>query len=82
MMVDLFGFEDGVDDELVGIEVFGVEVEGGDLVVGVGRVVENAVIEVITGGVDGVFVFAVAEVAATVLLVDGVEDVEELADAV
>lgn len=81
-MVDLFGFEDGVDDELVGIEIFGVETEGGDLVVGVGRVVENAVFEVITGGVDGVFVFAVAEVAAAVLLVDGVEDVEELADAV
>lgn len=82
MMVDLFGFEDGVDDELVGIEIFGVEVEGGDLVVGVGRVVENAVFEVVAGGVDGVFVFAVAEVAAAVLLVDGVEDVEELADAV
>ena len=81
-MVDLFGFEDGVDDELVGIEIFGVEIEGGDLVVGVGRVVENAVFEVIAGGVDGVFVFAVAEVAAAVLLVDGVEDVEELADAV
>ena len=81
-MVDLFGFEDGVDDELVGIEIFGVEVEGGDLVVGVGRVVENAVFEVIAGGVDGIFVFAVAEVATAVLLVDGVEDVEELADAV
>lgn len=81
-MVDLFGFEDGVDDELVGIEIFGVEIEGRDLVVGVGRVVENAVFEVIAGGVEGVFVFAVAEVAATVLLVDGVEDVEELADAV
>lgn len=81
-MVDLFGFEDGVDDELVGIEIFGVEIEGRDLVVGVGRVVENAVFEVIAGGVDGIFVFAIAEVAATVLLVDGVEDVEELADAV
>lgn len=82
MMVDLFGFEDGVDDELVGIEIFGVEIEGRDLVVGVGRVVENAVFEVIAGGVDGIFVFAVAEVATAVLLVDGVEDVEELADAV
>ncbi len=81
-MVDLFGFEDGVDDELVGIEIFGVEIEGRDLVVGVGRVVENAVFEVIAGGVDGIFVFAVAEVATAVLLVDGVEDVEELADAV
>ena len=81
-MVDLFGFEDGVDDELVGIEIFGVEIEGRDLVVGVGRVVENAVFEVVAGGVDGVFVFAVAEVATAVLLVDGVEDVEELADAV
>ncbi len=81
-MVDLFGFEDGVDDELVGIEIFGVEAEGGDLVVGVGRVVEDAVFEVVARGVDGVFVFAVAEVAAAVLLVDGVEDVEELADAV
>ena len=81
-MVDLFGFDDGVDDELVGIEIFGVETEGGDLVVGVGRVVEDAVLEVIAGGIDGVFVFAIAEVAAAVLLVDGVEDVEELADAV
>ena len=81
-MVDLFGFEDGVVDVLVGIEIFGVEIEGRDLVVGVGRVVENAVFEVIAGGVDGIFVFAVAEVATAVLLVDGVEDVEELADAV
>lgn len=33
LVVDLFGFDDGVDDELVGIEVLGRELESGDLVV-------------------------------------------------
>lgn len=81
LVVDLFGFDDGVDDELVGIEVFGGEFEGSDLVVIVGGVVEDAFLEVVTVGVDGVFEFVVAEVAAAELLVDRVEDVEELADA-
>ncbi len=80
-MMDLFGFEDGVDDKLVGIEVFGVEVEGGDLVVGIGCVVEDALLEVVAGGIEGVFEFVVAKVATAVLLLDGVENVEELVDA-
>ncbi len=73
----------------------------------VGGVVEDAFVEVVAGGVDGVFVTlggvcrgagfgrccvsicvgvcagdcVGGDVAAAVLLVDGVEDVEELADA-
>ena len=77
----MFGFNDGMDDKLVGVEVFGSEFESGDLVVVIGSVVENTVFEVVAGGVDGVFELVVAEVAAAELLVDGVEDVEELADA-
>lgn len=81
LVVDLFGFDDGVDDKLVGVEVFGGELKSGDLVVVVRSVVKDAFLEVVTVGVDGVFEFVVAEVATTELLVDRVEDVEELADA-
>lgn len=81
MIVDLFGIKDGVGDELVGVEIGAREFNSGDLVVVISRVVEDAALEVITGGIDGVFVFVIAKVAATVLLIDGVEDVEELADA-
>lgn len=81
MIADLFGVNDGVGDELVGVEIGAREFNSGDLVVVISRVVEDAALEVITGGIDGVFVFVIAKVAATVLLIDGVEDVEELADA-
>lgn len=81
MIVDLFGVKDRIGDELIGIEIGGSEFNGGDLVVVISCVVEDAALEVIAGGIDSVFVFVIAKVAATVLLVDGVEDVEELADA-
>lgn len=81
LIVDLFGVKDGIGDELIGIEIGGSEFNGGDLVVVISCVVEDAALEAIAGGIDGVFVFVIAKVAATVLLVDGVEDVEELADA-
>ncbi len=47
----------------------------------VGRVVENALLEIVAGTVKGMLVFVIAEIAAAVLLVDGVENMEELADA-
>lgn len=81
MIVDLFGIKDGVGDELVGVEIGAREFNSGDLVVVISRVVEDAALEVITGGIDSVFVFVIAKVTATILLIDGVEDVEELADA-
>lgn len=81
LVVDLFGVDDGVDDELVGVEIFGGKLEGGDLVVVVGSVIEDAVLEIITGGVDSVFELVVAKIATAELLVDGVENVKELADA-
>ncbi len=34
-----------------------MEVEGGDLVVGIGCVVEDALLEVVAGGIEGVFEF-------------------------
>lgn len=80
MVVDLFGVKDGVGDELVGVEIGAREFNGGDLVVVISRVVEDAALEAIAGGIDSVFIFIIAKVAATVLLVDGMEDVEELAD--
>lgn len=80
MIVDLFGVKDGVGDELVGVEIGAREFKSGDLVVVISRVVEDAALEAIAGGIDSVFVFVIAEVAATILLVNGVEDVEELTD--
>lgn len=80
MIVDLFGVDNWVDSELIGIEIGISEFEGRDLVIIVGCVVEDAVFEVVTGRVNGVFVFIVAEVTTAILLVDGMEDVEELAD--
>ncbi len=57
-----------------------MEVEAADLVVVVAGVVESASGEVVAVGVDGDLVFIIAEVGAAALLIDGVEDMEELAD--
>ncbi len=46
----------------------------------VGCVIENALFEIIARTIERMFVFVITEVAATVLLVDGVENVEELAN--
>ncbi len=77
----MFGFDDGEAGKDRIIEIGFLEGESGDLVVVVGRVVESAFVEIITRGVKGAFVFVVAEVTAAVLLIDGMENVEELADA-
>lgn len=80
MRVDLFGGDEGITDERSGIEVGFFEVDSGDLVVVVAGVVEETLFEIIAVGIDGDFVFIITEVGAAALLVDGVEDVEELAD--
>lgn len=81
MRVDLFGGDEGITDERSGIEVGFFEVDSGDLVVVVAGVVEETLFGIIAVGIDGDFVFIITEVGAAALLVDGVEDVEELADA-
>lgn len=81
MRVDLFGADEGITDERSGIEVGFFEVDSGDLVVVVAGVVEETSFEIVAVGIDGDFVFIITEVGAAALLVDGVEDVEELADA-
>lgn len=67
-------------DELVAVEIFLVKTNGSDLVVVVAGVIEDAFLEVVTIGINSDFVFAVAEVVAAALLVDGMENVEELTD--
>ncbi len=57
-----------------------MEVDGGNLVIIISRIIENTLLKVITGAIKSVFIFVVTEVTAAVLLVDRVEDVEELAD--
>ncbi len=78
---DLFGFDDGESNEIGRVEVGFLEGNGGDLVVAVGRVIENALFEVVAGRIDGVLELVVAEIAAAVLLLDGMEDVEKLVHA-
>lgn len=58
-----------------------MEVDGGNLVIVISHIVENTLLKVIAGAIKSVFIFVVTEVAAAVLLVDGVEDMEELANA-
>ena len=80
LVVDLFGSNDGEADEVGVVEVGLVHVDGGNLVIVVGSVVADALFEVVAGRVDSDFVLIVTEVATATLLVDGMENVEELAD--
>ena len=58
-----------------------MEVDSGNLVIIISRIIENTLFEVIAGAIKSVLVLVVTEVAAAVLLVDGMEDMEELANA-
>ena len=83
MLGDLFGGDEGIAGEVGAVKVNAAEINGGDLVVVVAGVVVNAGAEVAAGGIDGDFVFRIvggAEAAGAAGLVNGVEDVEELAD--
>ena len=79
--VDLLGFDDGEANEFGVVEIGFSKVDGGNLVVVIGGVVKSTLIQIVTVAINRVFVFVIAEVAATVLLVDGMKDVEELTDA-
>lgn len=80
-IIDLFSLDDRVVGEVGVVEIGLFHGEGRNLMVVVGCVIENTLFEIVAGSIEGMFVFVVAEVAAAVLLVDGVENVEELADA-
>lgn len=81
MVEDLFVSDDREAHEIEAVEVSFGEGDGGKLVIAVSVVVENSLLEVVTRGVDGVFVFVMAESAATILLLDGMENMEELVGA-
>ena len=84
LLGDLFSSDEGIAGEVGAVKVNAMEVNGGDLVVVVAGVVVNTGAEVAAGGIDGDFVFGIvggAEAAGAAGLVNGVENVEELADA-
>ena len=83
LLGDLFGGDEGVAGEVGAVKVNAVEVNGGDLVIVVAGVVVDTGAEIAAGGIDGDFVFRIvggAEAAGAAGLVNGVENVEELAD--
>lgn len=77
----MFGLDNGVAEEVGSIEVDVMEIDGGNLMIVVSCVVENTLFEVVTRTVKRMLIFVVTEIAAAVLLVDGMKNVEELADA-
>ncbi len=81
LIEDLFVSDDWETHKIEAVEVGFGEGNGRKLVIAVSVMVENSLFKVVTRGVDSVFVFVVAESAATVLLLDRVENVEELVGA-
>ena len=76
----MFGSNNWEADEIGIVEISFMHVDGGNLMIVVGSVITDALLEIIAGRVNGDFVLIVTEVTATTLLVDRVKDVEELAD--
>ncbi len=58
-----------------------MHVDSSNLVIVVGSIIADTGIEIVARGINRDFVFVVAEFAEATGLVDGMEDVEELADA-
>lgn len=83
LIIDLLGIDHREAGKFGGFEIGFVYVDSGDLVIVVASVIGNALIEIVTGAIDGDFElggFKFGLVGATGLI-DGVEDVEILADA-
>lgn len=80
MIINLFSGNERIMDKFAGVEIDFLHVNAGDLVVIITGVVESAFGKIVTVGIDGDFVFVVAEVGTTALLVDGMENMDELAD--
>ena len=77
----MFALYQRIADQPVPIKAFPVHIDGSDLVVAVGRVVVNALVGVAAAGVQGDLVLAAVQLTAAALLLDSMQDVEELPDA-
>ena len=78
---NLFALHQRIADQPVPVKVFPVHIDGSDLVVAVGRVVVNASVSVAAACVERDLVLAAVQLTAAALLLDSVQDVEELPDA-
>lgn len=78
---NLFALHQRIADQPVPIKVFPVHIDGSDLVVAVGRIVVNALVSVAAACVERDLVLAAVQLTAAALLLDSVQDVEELPDA-
>lgn len=81
MVINLLDLNNRIFGEVGGVKVDVMEIDGGNLMIVVSCVVENTLFEVVTRTVKRMLIFVVTEIAAAVLLVDGMKNVEELADA-
>ena len=81
MQRNLFALHQRIADQPVPVKVFPVHIDGSDLVVAVGRVVVNALVSVAAACVERDLVLAAVQLTAAALLLDSVQDVEELPDA-
>ena len=79
--VDLLALDERIGNQLFGIEVFLIHINGGNLRILVGRVVVNAARRVAAGGVNRDLVLSVRHLAAAALLIDRAQYVEELTHA-
>ena len=70
---------DRVAAKFASVEILTVHVNGVDLVIVVGRVVVDALRCVAAGGVNRDLILVFSDLAAAALLIDGAEDMEELA---
>ena len=68
-------------DQLGGIKIFAVHVDCGNLVILIGGVVIDSLARIAAGGVERDFVMSLTDLTAAALLIDGAENMEELADA-
>lgn len=78
---NLFALHQRIADQPVPVKVFPMHIDGSDLVVAVGRVVVNASVSVAAACVERNLVLASVQLTAAALLLDSVQDVEELPDA-
>ena len=72
LVINLFGEGGWEADEFSAVEVGFVHVYCGDLVIVVGSVVTDTLVEIVTSRVDSIFILIISKVAAAVLLVDRV----------
>ena len=78
---NLLALHQRIAGQLAAVQIFPVHIHGGNLVVAVGGVVVNALVGVAAAGVKGDFVLAAVQLTAAALLLDRMQNVEKLPDA-